>query len=443
MRFSRNWLNELAPGLREKSGLDARLTMAGFAVEAVLGSADTGAADQVLDIDVTTGARFHTLGIVLSMGIKFAVIVLLGPPVAAVVIFEVLLNATSMFNHSNVRIPEKLDRVLRWVVVTPDMHRVHHSIEDDETNSNFGFNLPWWDRLFGTYRAQPRAGARAARHLAHVALDLLAGAVGLGFGVAPLEVGHHALVIGVVRTLAAVAVLEPDPHLADALAVEDGLAVLGRQRRERRVHVDAQLVGDGHDQPLEVALVAARPRGDGPALEAERGVGHDQRGVDLVAGAEPVAGLARAVRRVEREVAGCQPIEAQPAGQTGQVLGEHRRLGFGLLAGTRHGLDRRNAVGQPECRLDRVRQAPSDPLLGDQAVDDHLDGVLLVPGELRRVGEVHRLVVHARPGEALRRQIGQQLLVLSLAPPDDGCEHLEPGGLGELLDLIDDLLRRL
>jgi sterol desaturase/sphingolipid hydroxylase (fatty acid hydroxylase superfamily) len=111
-----------------------------------------------LDFDVTTGSRFHTLEILLSMGIKFAVILLLGPPVVAVVIFEVLLNATSMFNHSNVRMPLGLDRVLRWFVVTPDMHRVHHSTEDDETNSNFGFNLPWWDRLFGTYRDQPRAG---------------------------------------------------------------------------------------------------------------------------------------------------------------------------------------------------------------------------------------------------------------------------------------------
>jgi sterol desaturase/sphingolipid hydroxylase (fatty acid hydroxylase superfamily) len=111
-----------------------------------------------LDFDVTTGARFHTLEILLSMGIKFAVILLLGPPLVAVVIFEVLLNATSMFNHSNVRMPLGLDRVLRWFVVTPDMHRVHHSTEDDETNSNFGFNLPWWDRLFGTYRDQPRAG---------------------------------------------------------------------------------------------------------------------------------------------------------------------------------------------------------------------------------------------------------------------------------------------
>jgi len=111
-----------------------------------------------LDYDVTTGARFHTLEILLSMGIKFSVIVLLGPPVVAVVLFEIILNATAMFNHANVRLPAAVDGILRWLVVTPDMHRVHHSVEDDETNSNFGFNLPWWDRLFGTYRAQPRGG---------------------------------------------------------------------------------------------------------------------------------------------------------------------------------------------------------------------------------------------------------------------------------------------
>ncbi len=111
-----------------------------------------------LDFDVTTGARFHPIEIIISMLIKFATIVVLGPPVLAVVIFEVVLNATAMFNHGNVRLPQGIDRVLRWFVVTPDMHRVHHSIEDDEANSNFGFNLPWWDRLFGTYRAQPRAG---------------------------------------------------------------------------------------------------------------------------------------------------------------------------------------------------------------------------------------------------------------------------------------------
>jgi sterol desaturase/sphingolipid hydroxylase (fatty acid hydroxylase superfamily) len=111
-----------------------------------------------LEFDVSTGLRFHPIEILLSMLIKFTVVVALGAPALAVLIFEVLLNATSIFNHGNVRVPSGLDRILRWLVVTPDMHRVHHSILSRETNSNFGFNLPWWDRLFGTYRAQPAAG---------------------------------------------------------------------------------------------------------------------------------------------------------------------------------------------------------------------------------------------------------------------------------------------
>jgi sterol desaturase/sphingolipid hydroxylase (fatty acid hydroxylase superfamily) len=114
-----------------------------------------------LEIDVTTGARFHPIEILLSMGLKLGVVAALGAPAVAVLAFEVLLNATSIFNHSNVRMPAGLDRVLRWVVVTPDMHRVHHSIVVRETNSNFGFNVPWWDRLFGTYRDQPAAGHEA------------------------------------------------------------------------------------------------------------------------------------------------------------------------------------------------------------------------------------------------------------------------------------------
>jgi sterol desaturase/sphingolipid hydroxylase (fatty acid hydroxylase superfamily) len=114
-----------------------------------------------LDFDVTTGARFHPIEIGLSMLIRFAVILALGPPAVAVLLFEILLNASSMFNHGNVRIPAAIDRFLRWVVVTPDMHRVHHSIDPRETNSNFGFSLPWWDRLFGTYRAQAQAGHEA------------------------------------------------------------------------------------------------------------------------------------------------------------------------------------------------------------------------------------------------------------------------------------------
>jgi sterol desaturase/sphingolipid hydroxylase (fatty acid hydroxylase superfamily) len=111
-----------------------------------------------LDFDVTTGARFHPIEIVLSMLIKFGVVVALGAPALGVLVFEVLLNATSMFNHGNARLPARLDRYLRWFVVTPDMHRVHHSIVVNETNSNFGFNLPWWDQLLGTYRNQPAAG---------------------------------------------------------------------------------------------------------------------------------------------------------------------------------------------------------------------------------------------------------------------------------------------
>ncbi|GAB6052701.1 sterol desaturase family protein [Magnetospira thiophila] len=113
------------------------------------------------DYDVTTGARFHPIEILLSLGIKLAMIALLGAPVAAVLIFEVALNATAMFNHGNMRLPLGLDRLLRLLIVTPDMHRVHHSVLPVETNSNFGFNLPWWDRIFGTYQAQPQAGHTA------------------------------------------------------------------------------------------------------------------------------------------------------------------------------------------------------------------------------------------------------------------------------------------
>lgn len=110
------------------------------------------------DYDLTTGARFHPIEIILSMLIKIATIAALGPPVVAVVIFEVVLNGMAMFNHANISLPSRLDRLLRWIVVTPDMHRVHHSVEPEETNSNFGFNLSVWDRLMGTYRQQPRLG---------------------------------------------------------------------------------------------------------------------------------------------------------------------------------------------------------------------------------------------------------------------------------------------
>ena len=114
-----------------------------------------------IELDVSSAVRIHVAEIVISIGIKLLAVAVLGAPVLAVLLFEIWLNATSMFHHSNLRIPTNVDRWLRWVIVTPDMHRVHHSILADETNSNFAFNLPWWDRLLGTYRAQPRGGHEA------------------------------------------------------------------------------------------------------------------------------------------------------------------------------------------------------------------------------------------------------------------------------------------
>jgi sterol desaturase/sphingolipid hydroxylase (fatty acid hydroxylase superfamily) len=134
-----------------------------------------------LDVDATTGLRFHPLEILLSLGLKAAVVVLMGAVPWAVVAFEVLLNAASVFNHSNVALPERPDRWLRWIVVTPDMHRVHHSTRMVETNSNFGFAVSWWDRLCGTYRAQPALG--------QVGMD-----IGLSDERTPLHLGQLLLV---------------------------------------------------------------------------------------------------------------------------------------------------------------------------------------------------------------------------------------------------------
>lgn len=111
-----------------------------------------------VELDVTTGLRFHPAEILLSMAIKLGAVAMLGAPAVAVLAFEVLLNATTMFNHANIRMPDGVDRVLRRVLVTPDMHRIHHSAAMAETNSNYGFSLPIWDRMFGTYRAEPADG---------------------------------------------------------------------------------------------------------------------------------------------------------------------------------------------------------------------------------------------------------------------------------------------
>jgi sterol desaturase/sphingolipid hydroxylase (fatty acid hydroxylase superfamily) len=111
-----------------------------------------------LDLDVSSGVRFHPVEIVISMVVKGVAVIALGVAPLAVVAFEIVLNGTSLFNHSNVKIPLSIEPILRWFVVTPDMHRIHHSVDPRETNSNYGFNVPWWDRLFGTYCAEPALG---------------------------------------------------------------------------------------------------------------------------------------------------------------------------------------------------------------------------------------------------------------------------------------------
>lgn len=119
-----------------------------------------------LDLDVSTALRFHPLEIMLSMLIKIAIVLVLGAPATAVLTFEIILNATAMFNHSNIALPLHIDRWLRWIVVTPDMHRVHHSVFSSETDSNYGFSVSWWDHIFRSYCPQPRDGHQ------HMALGL-------------------------------------------------------------------------------------------------------------------------------------------------------------------------------------------------------------------------------------------------------------------------------
>lgn len=111
-----------------------------------------------LDLDVSSGVRFHPIEILLSLIIKVCAVWILGAPPLAVLIFEIVLNGTAMFNHANIALPRPIDAFLRLAIVTPDMHRIHHSVREEETNSNFGFNIPWWDRLFGTYRGDPKDG---------------------------------------------------------------------------------------------------------------------------------------------------------------------------------------------------------------------------------------------------------------------------------------------
>ncbi|MCB0343379.1 MAG: sterol desaturase family protein [Bdellovibrionales bacterium] len=120
-----------------------------------------------VDFDVTTGNRFHPIEILLSMGIKMGVVLLVGAPVLSVLFFEIVLNAVTLFNHGNINLPKPVDKVLRYLIVPPDMHRIHHSTIQKETDSNFSFNFPIWDHLFKTYCAEPKGGQAGM----HIGLD--------------------------------------------------------------------------------------------------------------------------------------------------------------------------------------------------------------------------------------------------------------------------------
>ena len=292
----------------------------------------------------------------------------------------------------------------------------------------------------GRRRAPPHA---LARHLAHVALDLLAGAVALRLGVAAFEPRHHTFELRGVRALAAVPVAVRHLHRGLAGAVEDDLLVLLLQLLPRRVGGEAELRRDRLEHALEVVAAEARPRRDGTVAQAEVVVGDEQLGVDLEAGAQAVAPLARAVRRVEREVARRELVERDAAVRAREVLREHQRLEIGRIVVPRHDLDLGDAFGQAQRGLQRVGEPPLDARTAHQPVDDHLDGVVLVAGQSLAGGraQLDQLAVDPGPREALGGELLEQAVVLALAAAHDGREHLEAGALLELQHAVDDLLR--
>ena len=248
-----------------------------------------------------------------------------------------------------------------------------------------------------------------------------------------------ALVLGRVLAAAPVPILVLDGQLARR-ALEHDLLLLRRQLLPRLVEIEIERIGDRFEHPLEVLGVRAAPRRDGALADRLLGVGHHELGVDLERGAQTVAGLARAIRRVEREVARRRFLVRPVADRAGEVLAEGHHLGFQFA----HDLDLCHAVGQRQRGLERVGESPLDPLAQHEPVDDDLDLVLLVAGEalvaLQELVDDDGLAVDPGAHVALTRQVGEQRVVLALAPAYNGREHLEAGALGQLEDPVDDLL---
>jgi len=295
------------------------------------------------------------------------------------------------------------------------------------------------DRHREGLRPQAPALAGAARDLAHELLELLALGLRLGLGVTPIHVRDHALEGRVVRALPSVAVLVLHVHLLVG-AVEEHVAGPFRELLPGSVERDVLGVGHGLEDAVPVFEGGARPRGEGAVAHGEVGIGHHELGVDLEPRPEPVAGRARAVRGVEREVPRSELLEGEAAVRAGQVLREGLQLLVALVRGDR---DRGDPGCELEGGLDRVGHATADPRLRDEAVHDDLDRVLVGLREPYRLRELAHLAVDPRPREPLASEILEQLAVLPLPAPDDGREHLELRPLGELEDLVDDLVGRL
>ncbi len=297
------------------------------------------------------------------------------------------------------------------------------------------------------HRLEPGAVAGRARHLAHVAGELLPAGVRLRLGVPALDPRDHALEVGVIRALPPVPVPVPHVHLG-AVAAQQRLAGRGGQLGPRRVHAEPHGLAEGLDQPDEVvAEVAAAPRRERPVGQRQALVRHDQLGVDLQLGAEPGAGRAGAPRRVERERARLELVEGQVVVQAGQVLGVHP-LAVRVILRQVDEVEDDHPAGQAERGLHRVGEPAPRRVLHGEPVDDHLDVVLLVllqRGQLagQRLVEADDHAVHPGPGVALGLQLAQQLAVLALAPAHHRGEHLEPGAVLELEHPVHDLLRGL
>ena len=303
--------------------------------------------------------------------------------------------------------------------------------------------LPRRQRDRQDLRLEPGALADRARHIAHEAFVALLHQFGVGLLDLALQERQHALEVGVVRADPAVAVLVPDVHLLVG-ALENRLARLGRQLVPRRVHVEAQRVAEARHHPGEVlGGVAHGPRGDGALGQRQVRVGHHQVGVDLLADAQPDALRARAVRRVERKRPGLKVVDGQRvAVGAGQLLGEPL-LAVRVVVLPVDELQHDDAVGEIQRGLDRVGQALLGRSLDGEAVDHHLDVVLLLLLELGRVGQRMHDAVYADPAVTLAVELVEQVDELALAGADHRREHLEPGALVHRQHLVDDLLRCL